>query len=190
MGLFSKKGDNNSDFGKLPDLPALPKSITSYQQNNNSQINDLPSMTQNSNKWNIQAVKEAVSSSQNNNIPTQDFSDEVSSGNREVIGSGVPRTRPINYPLPPASSQQNNNRREPLFVRIDKFESALRDFEDISIKIKRVEELITEIKELRDREDREFSEWEKDLQVVKSRLDSIDRTLFSQLDWTWLTKSS
>ena len=146
------------------------------------ELNDLPSMTQNSNKWNIQAVKEAVSSSQNNNIPTQDFSDEVSSGNREVIGSGVPRTRPINYPLPPASSQQNNNRREPLFVRIDKFESALRDFEDISIKIKRVEELITEIKELRDREDREFSEWEKDLQVVKSRLDSIDRTLFSQLD--------
>ncbi|MEK6919239.1 MAG: hypothetical protein AABW73_04345 [Nanoarchaeota archaeon] len=183
MGLFSKKGDKNSEFDKLPELPQLPKSISSYGQTNNGQIGDQSGMSSSTNKWNIAAVKEAVRGSDESNNYAQDYSDlgEGSSGDREVImGIGAPRTRPMNnFQQAPAAMSA---RREPLFVRIDKFESSIRDFEDISIKIKRVEELITDIKELREREDREFSEWEKDLQIVKSRLDSIDRTLFSQLD--------
>lgn len=171
MGLFSKKSDKSSDFDRLPELPALPKSISNYQKpEGNSQF------TVQNDKW-MNTVKEAVSSQTDDRQTIRDFSDKFSSGDRGVMGLGEPRPRPSSNFQPAMTS-----RREPLFVRIDKFESALRDFEDISIKIKKVDELISEIKSLREKEDREFSEWEKDLQIVKSRLDSIDRTLFSQLD--------
>ncbi len=183
MGLFSRK-KSEEDFEKLPELPQLPESIhsaaLSRQAPSQIEASSLPSLpqTESAKRWSMQAVKDAVRSpgldSGNNNF-------DASSGEEGVMGT--PRV-----PLYMSQSAQVSSasaapvRREPLFVRIDKFEAALRDFEDISIKIKRIEELITEIRELREKEDREFGEWEKDLQVMKSRMDNIDRTLFSQLD--------
>jgi|SRR3989344_2225476 len=193
MGLFSRK-KNDEEFEKLPELPQLPQmpqlpESVSSQNLQSSQIDalghasSLPSFSQaeSARRWNMRAVKDAVGSSNAEERVVRDYGnadydnvDDVSSG-RGVMGTPrVPFNTGQAAPVPA--------RREPLFVRIDKFEAALRDFEDISIKIKRIEELITEIRELREKEDREFGEWEKDLQVMKSRMDNIDRTLFSQMD--------
>jgi hypothetical protein len=176
MGLFSKKRE--TDFDSLPELPQLPKTIA--QSMNSRPTSTLPSMpaTDTANRWSMQAVKDAIGEQSPVHAHAHDneYSD-YSSGEEEVIEPGQPRI-PVYRPQTP----QTQIRKEPLFVRIDKFEGALRDFEDISVKVKRIEELITEIKSLREKEDREFLEWEKDLHIIKSRLDSIDRTLFSQLD--------
>ncbi len=176
MGLFSKKSDNS--FEKLPELPQLPKSVITPAQVQTSALPAMP-RSESANRWSMQAVKDAVKS-QDNYSDSNNYSDnnDISSGEREVNERVelMPRSRST-YP-----TQQAPLRREPLFVRIDKFESALRDFDEISVKIRKIDDLISEIRTLREKEDREFSEWEKDLHTIRSRLDNIDRTLFSQLD--------
>ncbi len=175
MGLFSKKSDR--DFERLPELPQLPKSVTIQPQIQTSALPAMP-RSETANRWSMQAVKDAVG--EQNHPDEHNFdSNDLSSGEKEVNERGemMPRSRINTYPV-----QSAPLRREPLFVRIDKFESALRDFDEISVKIRKIDELISEIRVLREKEDREFLEWEKDLHTIRSRLDSIDRTLFSQLD--------
>ena len=183
MGLFSRK-KSEEEFEKLPELPQLPQLPESI----NSQ-NLQSSQQESAKRWSMQAVKDAVGSSDVRDNEDNNFDKLVSSGDEGVMGTprvpfniGQSTRQNMGQDINMGLKAQMPARREPLFVRIDKFEAALRDFEDISIKIKRIEELITEIRELREKEDREFEEWEKDLQVMRSRMDDIDRTLFSQMD--------
>jgi len=203
MGLFSKKGDKEKSYDKLPELPQLPKTLNFGQYQNTGMASErkptfaqvpptsLPSFPQsdNGNRWSMQAVKDAV---EDHPSPSyNDYEDEEettipqnydpkqnnahyleNSGDKEV---GGPRTQTY------SSAPQPPIRKEPLFVRIDKFETALKNFEDIKTKVKHIEELITEIRELRIKEDKEFQDWERDLQTIKSRMNDIDKTLFDSL---------
>lgn len=71
---------------------------------------------------------------------------------------------------------------EPVFIRLDKFQLTSHTFEEIKRKVREIENLLEKTKELREREQRELDEWEKDIQAIKARLDSVDRNLFNKLD--------
>ncbi len=71
---------------------------------------------------------------------------------------------------------------QPVFIRLDKFELTLSLFNEIRQKVGETENLLRKIKEVKQKEDLELSEWEKEVQAIKSRLESIDRTIFSKLE--------
>jgi hypothetical protein len=70
---------------------------------------------------------------------------------------------------------------EPIFVRIDKFQSAQKDFEVIKDKIKEIEIVIRKIKDVKSKEEQELNAWSDEIGKLKSRLAEIDSNVFSQM---------
>jgi len=71
---------------------------------------------------------------------------------------------------------------EPVFVRIDKFQNALKSFNEIKKQIAAIEDYLGEVKEIKAKEEQELEEWDKEIIEIKSKLDSIDREIFDKLE--------
>jgi len=67
---------------------------------------------------------------------------------------------------------------EPVYVRLDKFKESLELFEDIKDRISEIEDVLGKIKEIKGKEEKELADWEREIQVIKSRLEIIDNTVF------------
>jgi hypothetical protein len=89
-------------------------------------------------------------------------------------------------PKPRAEAQKSYRpdakKAEPVFIRLDKFETTIEAFEEIKGKIIEIEDLLKKIKEVKTKEEEELVNWEKDIQIIKGRIDSIDKNIFSKLD--------
>lgn len=79
------------------------------------------------------------------------------------------------------SQEKVNQETEPIFIRIDKFEDSLKIFEQTKKQIKELESLLTQTKELKQREDQELSSWESELQQLKSKIEKVDKDIFSKV---------
>ena len=77
--------------------------------------------------------------------------------------------------------QQRMKQNEPIYIRLDKFQTTHESLLDIKMKMEEIEKTIIKIKEVKEREDKEIEEWEQELQLVKARLESIDTNLFENL---------
>lgn len=75
---------------------------------------------------------------------------------------------------------QRHSSKEPVYVRLDKFETTLDAFEEIKEKVNEIEKLLSRSREIKAQEEKELEEWEKEIHMVKSRLDSIDKNMFSR----------
>jgi hypothetical protein len=78
--------------------------------------------------------------------------------------------------------RNRTKKEEPIYIRLDKFQATVEAFEDMKNRIKDIEELIVKTKEIRTREEQELEEWERELEIIKSRIDAIDKNIFSKLD--------
>ncbi len=94
-------------------------------------------------------------------------------------------------PLPPPPQQPRNyqeipeykgRRTEPIYVRLDKFETTIQSLGEIKDKIVEIERILAKTKEVKAQEERELEEWEKEVHIIKTRLDSIDKNVFKELD--------
>jgi uncharacterized protein YdcH (DUF465 family) len=70
---------------------------------------------------------------------------------------------------------------EPFFVRIDKFNQAKDNFEDISDKLNELDKLIKRMDDLKIKEDQEISEFKNGTESIKQTLTQVDREIFSKL---------
>jgi hypothetical protein len=190
MGWFSKKEEKK----EIPELPELPR------------LSELTPMISNS-KYNYEQAKlpelpkemPVISKSSLPSLPSSSFSEKF---NREVIKAGVrdeegeyskempteEEEEPEEYGEKemeePEYSSKSYTRREqgPIFVRLDKYESAIQGFAEIKKKVAGVNELLKKAKELNERENYELAEWERNLESIKAKIDSIDKSIFSKLD--------
>jgi len=71
---------------------------------------------------------------------------------------------------------------EPIYVRLDKFETTVEAFEEIKMKIEEIEDLLKKTREIKSREEKELEEWEHEIQLIKTRIESIDKNIFNKLD--------
>ena len=69
-----------------------------------------------------------------------------------------------------------------IFIQIDKFEDALESFSEIKRRVNEISDMLKDVKEIRDREDVEMNEWEREVETIKSRIDSLDSEIFKKLD--------
>ena len=86
-------------------------------------------------------------------------------------------TRAITKEINPRTPQKD----EPFFVRIDKFNQAKDNFEDISRKLNDLERLLTKMDELKAKENSEIDKFKKDTQEIKQTLTEVDKEIFSKL---------
>jgi len=77
--------------------------------------------------------------------------------------------------------ERKTREEEPIFIRMDKFEENLKIIEQTKKQIRELESLLKETKELKQREDQELSSWESGLQQLKSRIEKVDKDIFSKV---------
>jgi hypothetical protein len=207
MALFKKKESDSGNsktsssirLPNLPDLPDLPSSHDSQVKGQNSK--SLPSFpnSETGNDLSQQAIKTAITSPQRlrSDIDYQESmpkekrtfeigEDEISDDYVQSKGPGNEQDR--NIPLPHkskpmhvASIPKPTKKIEPVYIRIDKFKSAVETFEEIKSQVADVEDLLKQIKEVKRKEEQELKEWEKEIESIKAKMDSIDNNIFSKL---------
>ncbi|MFA5061315.1 MAG: hypothetical protein WC494_03300 [Candidatus Pacearchaeota archaeon] len=70
---------------------------------------------------------------------------------------------------------------EPVFIRIDKFQLARKNIEQMKTKIKEMEGIISKINQVKLKEEEEIKGWLEEVEKLKARLSEIDSDVFSQI---------
>lgn len=74
------------------------------------------------------------------------------------------------------------SRKEPVFIRIDKFEEALKTFEKTKKEIAEIEKVLQDISQVREDEDKELENWQNNLVKIKDQVEKVDRDIFSRIE--------
>jgi hypothetical protein len=177
MGWFTKKE-------KIPEIPSVSKLPELPQTSEKQDLPELPSFQNNSigEQFNNALIKSAVQDSSGEReveveevgIPTPE-----EAAVEENVDKGERRTLELSPSMNPSMSSTKSL--EPIFVRIDKFHEAKKDFEEIKKKMKDIENVLKKVKDIKTREDSEVSGWSDELEKVKSRLSEIDDNFFNKL---------
>ena len=76
---------------------------------------------------------------------------------------------------------QKKNAEGPVFVRIDKFEDALKVFNDTRKKLTEMEKVLEEIRRIKEKEENELQSWENEINLIKGQIEKIDQDIFSKI---------
>lgn len=190
MAIFATKKRGKTKDEKLPELPELPNfsDNSSWDQGaefsrphspESSQIKNLPSFPDSEigNSLSQEAVKSAVQPKR--------LTIEIPEPNFENIN--YIKTEPKRYPaqpkppIMPLSAEKKDKGKEPVYIRVDKFKFAIDNFESIKQKISEVEKYLNKIREQKRKEYEELDEWEKEIEAIKLRIESVDNKIFSKL---------
>jgi hypothetical protein len=193
MGLFSKD-EGVPEIPTAPTLPELPKT----QSEEKKGLPELPSFPTDSKNENLN--QEMVKSAVSDNTPEEKkgvmdiqkdmhISEEPRGGQKipPVPSGNIPPSQPSIADLPSKTTGINSIKKgslkenEPIFVRIDKFQSAQKHFEQIKDKVKEIESIIGKIKDVKSKEEVELKGWAEDVERIKSKLSEIDSDIFDQI---------
>ena len=201
MGFFSKDekegkakegiGDN-AGLPNLPSLPDLPAELPPKFSKEPNKATALPSFpnSKSADHFNQASIKDAVTHEKT----TQEIPE---------IHTPAPRNPPRNPPrnLPPITSYpptqlheprslemseweepQHQIPSQPLFIKLDTFEKAVSSFNEIKLSVSEVESLLRNIRDIKNKEEAELSEWEKEIETIKSRLEQINHDIFDKIE--------
>jgi|TARA_B100002003_G_scaffold245498_1_gene273405 hypothetical protein len=189
MGLFSKKEKvpEISHTSELPDLPKkeedhqlpeLPKPQTEKKEDNKLPESPKLQSEQVSEDFNQGSIKSAAKSDpspgkkrvgEGLHTPTIEYSTPLKSS-----GGLLPK-------LPKIEDPSDAKEIEPIFVRIDRFQSAQKSFEIVKSRLKEIESILKKIKDIRLKEDKEMNSWNEEIEDVKEKLSEIDSDIFDQI---------
>jgi hypothetical protein len=188
MGLFNKK----EEVPEIPSAPALPNLPDKIDKERNSPP-ELPSFPANKANHAIDQaiVKSAVSDIPEVNEVTVDVPEELHVKEEPMGGSLIPPKPSGAIPEPPErkrtlemtpsmANEPKTKAVEPIFIRIDKFQTAQKNFEEIKEKVKEIESVLGKVKDLKTKESEEIAGWSEEVEKIKSRLSEIDSNIFSE----------
>lgn len=82
----------------------------------------------------------------------------------------------------PRSQPAFVSKHEPVYVRIDKFEEAMRVFEKTKKEIAEIEKTLRDIAEVRANENKELDLWQSDVLKIKDQVEKVNRDIFSKIE--------
>ncbi len=206
MGLFKKKKkteiDNN--IPTLPDLPELPglselptlpseaipdvpAGLPEIETNPTSQTLPTlhsPQIKENSNQESIkQEIRKPESIKHKSPKPSlmPSISQSIPKPIEHIPGN-IEQKRTLELPEQIKRPTNITKKLEPVFIRLDKFQTTVQTFEEIKSKIQEIEELLSKTREIKQKEEEELADWEREIQTIKARIDLIDKTIFNKLD--------
>ncbi len=188
MGWFNKKEDEGSKLSKLPELPELPKL--------NDDVSKLPSFPSSSlgDKFSQDTIKDAVSGKEDS-AAAGDEVPEASSDSLELKPLDMPEITEDSEEVKPLDTLRKEVGTEqempflnkgalapgPVFVQFDKFEDGLKTFEKTKTKVKDLQKLCDEIKQVKDEEEKELIQWERELSAIKRHFEKKKKNIFSKV---------
>lgn len=85
--------------------------------------------------------------------------------------------RPV-YEAPVEEPEEIQKRGRTLFVKIERYKEAVAKMEHIKDKIVEAEKILSKLDEMKRKEDEELARWHQDLETIKTKILSVDRSLF------------
>jgi len=171
MGLFSKKEEP-----RLPEVRSHPigqPRIGTPPRDEELKVHELPSFPNDefSDKIAQQAIKDNVY--EGHSKPMHMELDEDSEDNL--------RTIEINERVSEESSTKTVSPTKPIFVRLDKFNNGISNLNQIKKTVSMLDQLTSDLKEIKDREEKELRDLENEIQEIKTRLNLIEQDVFNQV---------
>jgi hypothetical protein len=71
---------------------------------------------------------------------------------------------------------------KPVFVRLDKFQTARNSLDNVRQKLDEAEDLLKKIREVKMREDQELILWEREMETIKSRIKNVLTDVFEKTE--------
>src|SRR3989344_796603 len=180
MGWFGKKEEKSGSMSSMPSLPELPRlpelpSLSRSPSFERVSLRNLPSYPNSSlgKKFSKNAIKDAVSGEEEDDFEedeADDYSDEAEITPKPLQGFVKRNAFPEEEYTSRGSlvnSFKRSGKMEPVFIRIDKYEDALNMFDDARKKIVEMEDLLKQIKKIKEDEFRELKDWETEIQKIK-----------------------
>jgi hypothetical protein len=200
MGLFTKKEaatDKLSDIPQLPDLPASNQNalpiqsppaspnlpvLPNYDRPNHITITEVSDNDEGFYETPITDMEK--SSYPKINAPEKSAQmDEISKIINPVSTTQKGFTPVKNVPVvksaPVPIERKLQKKEEQIFVKLKKFEDSIESFNGIRAKIDELTEELEKAKKLVIDEQKELEEWAKEITIIKSGLEAIDKNLFS-----------
>ncbi len=196
MGLFHKKE-------KVPEIPLAPN-LSGLPELPKEKASELPSLPKGlGSKASNALVKSAVSDVDVSHetadgvqeLP-KDFKFEESVMKPPVMGMipsvppqemkkipikpSVPNSPSVPIPSPNQNQGVSQSIQDPIFVRIDKYQNAKKELQEINKNIKSVEAVLNKLSEIKTREDKEVGQISESLSSIKTRLTTIDSNVFKK----------
>ena len=187
MGLFNKKKEVKKETSLLPDLPKLPELPELPRADDEErQIHKLPSFPSNSlgTRFSRNTIKEAVAGEEEDELPADDFLDEDEMRMmREPARK--PLTEEIGEEMPSRLKKLESGREksiiEPIFIRIDRFEEALKIFNETKKKISEIDRILEDVRKIKEKEENELKTWENETRYMKEQIEKVDKDIFSKI---------
>ncbi|MEK6824042.1 MAG: hypothetical protein AABY06_03320 [Nanoarchaeota archaeon] len=135
-------------------------------------------------------IKEAISGKKEEMFEANEFVREQMMPEHMEINSNKKLNLEFPYKMerPPKDlelrnwSEAKTKKTGQVFIRIDKFEESLKIFEITKSKIVEMEKLLEDIKELKEKEEKELSYWMAEIQTIKNQTEKVERDIFSKLE--------
>ena len=183
MGLFGNKKKEEEKRVELPQLPPLPK-LPDFpglddEPEGLSQLPVFPSSPIGT-KFSQNTIKRAISGEkESESMDADEFEEDVD----EMRKMQQPLKKPLTEEMSgfPLSKSNRTSGKEPVFIRIDKFQDALKVFNETKRKISEMETMIEEIKTIKEKEEKEMEAWENEVRVMKNQIEKIDQDIFSKI---------
>jgi hypothetical protein len=200
---------NEKKSGGLPDLPPArysfdsPSIDDSEDEEDDGERHALPAFpdTPGHNRFSEAAIKGAVEEDELPELPESEELPELpderkiggSSDNVKVIEmeewepefKAVEKEYPKHIEVPRREDFLPKGRdagSPDVFVKIDKFRSARKTFNDVRTKLDEIDDLVKKIRETKMREEQELSGWERDVANIKSRVGDVAEDIFGKVD--------
>jgi hypothetical protein len=188
MGLFKKKEKKvKEEISGLPELPKLPEfpgtDINEFNREHykergitepEEEIPMLPSFPNGSlgNKFSQNTIKEAISGGKEVSEAEADESEE------DIQMMPKPPIKRGFYP----EVERMKTKEEPIFIRIDKFEAGLKTFGEIRKQILEIEGMFEDLRNIKEKEEKELEFWEREIRKIKGEIEKIDKNIFSKIE--------
>lgn len=78
----------------------------------------------------------------------------------------------------PSFQEANFEEEKPLFIRVEKYKKVLETLDELKTKLKDANEVLKELNQIKEDEEKELAIWSKDLELIKEKLMNIDQNLF------------
>jgi hypothetical protein len=201
--LFGKKKPKK-DKG-LPDLPEYPKAMpvmsdlkkfsrpgfeSPFQKETKQNLPTFPSSPANPG-FAQGTIKEAVKETKKFDLP------KLPDMDKPVISElGIPANQEMTIPplrrspktiemeewtpkkAPHTIRSEKVIEDKPIYVKLDKFKNAHENLKEIKAKLAQIDDLIGTIKQAKSKEEEELAEWEREIETVKARLNTIISEIF------------
>lgn len=111
--------------------------------------------------------------------PMQGMSSEEADTIRNAVGQKLPPLQQQFIPQEPMPMHEDAER--PLFVRIEKYRDVMETLNELKERLKDAGDVLKELQRIKEDEETELASWQNDLESIKEKLMTIDRSLFESL---------